>query len=208
MARLHRPHIPLETRCRVALAQLGEMWPDRVIEAARPKPGDAYLKGLGVFVSREGFGALLGKKLDHLAELLGCNVDELRLDHDPALALRQQFRNGRGEVVRYVPDANDPTCLRYRPHGTQYAGSHDVKTRIRGDGAQHSDVVLIKKARKLERREAAEKGASRRKSPFAVPKTGKSANRSGAAHSKHKPRKAAYRWPKRKLQSRNDLGRK
>jgi hypothetical protein len=80
-----------------------------------------------------------------------CRVDEMRLDHDPALALRQQFKNGRGEIIRYVPDANSPDDLQYRPHGAQHEGSHDTKTRIRGPHGQYSDIQLIKRQRRRDR---------------------------------------------------------
>lgn len=130
MPRLYRPHIPLEVRCRVALRQLGEMWPDEC---------------LAVWPSKK---QMLDGLLARLAPLLGCEVKDLRLDHDPALATRQQFKNGRGEIVRYVPAANDPEHLFYRPHGPQFAGSHLIKTNVRGDHGQHPDRVLIKRERR------------------------------------------------------------
>lgn len=124
MPRLYRPHVPVEVRCRVALRQLGELWPDDVLAQ-----------------TRGGHAALLAMLLAKLSSLLG--DAELRLDHDPALATRQQFKNGRGEVVRYVPAANDPEYLVYRT-----AHAHHIKTQVRGDGAQHPDRVLIKRARR------------------------------------------------------------
>lgn len=151
MARLWRPSIPLEVKCRVALRQLGEMWPDAVIKARRWKAGDSYMKGIGASTSGRGLGKLLDELLGKLAELLGCSIEDLRLDHQPALALRPQFKRGLGKKTYYEPDANDPEFLFYRPHGSQFAGSHDIKTRIRGDNGQYSDVQLIKRQRKRER---------------------------------------------------------
>jgi hypothetical protein len=133
MARLYRPSIPLEVKCRVALAQLGEMFTDEV-----------------VLVNSRSFARLLAGKLKELAALLGCEVSDLRLDHDPPLALRK--RRGEGKATVYTPDANDPEFLRYRPHGAQFKGSHDVKTRIRGDHGQFSDIVLIKREQRREKK--------------------------------------------------------
>lgn len=135
MARLYRPAIPLAIKCRVAMGQLGEMWPDRVLEEWQGSPG-------------KGAGRLLAKLLATLAELLGCQPADLRLDHNPPLGARPQFRQGLGRT-RYVPEANDPEHLFYRPHGPQFAASHLIKTNVRGDHGQHPDRVLIKKARRL-----------------------------------------------------------
>ena len=107
----------------------------------------------------------LGKSLDvaleSLAGLLGCVVSDLQLDHDPALENREklvEMRLGtRGRVIvvpngakvlRYFTDAIDPEYLFYRPHATELAGSHDVKTRVRGDNGQLSDNALAKKERR------------------------------------------------------------
>jgi hypothetical protein len=127
--RLYRPAIPTHVKCRVALRAVGEIWVDEAIKA-----------------HHGGLGAFLDQLLFKLAGLLGCEVKDLRLDHDPALALRK--RRGEGKNTVYTPAANDPEFLRYRPHGTQFAGSHDVKTRIRGDNGQYSDIVLIKRERR------------------------------------------------------------
>jgi hypothetical protein len=132
MAKLYRPSIPVEVKCRVLLGQLGEAWPDAVLNYWRRKHSILLLH-------------LKGK----LAPLLGCEIADLRLDHDPPLALRPQELRGR--KLYYVPDANDPEHLRYRPHGAQFAGSHDVKTRIRGEHGQFSDIALIKRQRRRER---------------------------------------------------------
>lgn len=164
--RLYRPYIPLDIRCRTILRQLGELWPDEVIRSA---PRLAKL--------------LLDKKIE-FANLIGCKELDLRLDHDPPLAARQ--RNGEGKDTVYTPDANDPEFLFYRPHGTQFEGSHDVKTRIRGDHGQYSDLVLIKRERrralKQKRRSAAK---SKRKWPNRLRRS-----------------RVKYKWPKRKIPSR------
>jgi hypothetical protein len=137
MARLYRPHVPVEVKCRVVLRQLGEMFVDQVLADAR--------------TAKMSLGSLLAGRLSVLADLLKCEIAELRLDHDPPLAAREIVKtNGRGQNY-YKPMANDPEYLNYRPHGAQHEGSHDVKTRIRGDHGQFSDVALIKRQRRRER---------------------------------------------------------
>lgn len=150
MTRLYRPVVPVEVKCRVALRQLGEMFPDRVIKENRARADAGYMVGI-VGLRRPSLGRLLEGKLRALAELLGCAAEELRLDHDPPLAARPKHRRGLGKKTHYVPDANDPDHLFYRPHGPHHAKSHLIKTNVRGDHGQHPDRDLIKKARKLER---------------------------------------------------------
>jgi len=135
MARLYRPTIPLEVKCRVALRQLGEMWPDSL---------------LSEYGRRRQYGALLNIMLGKLANLLGCYSTDLRLDHDPALVNRKRYvRNGK---VFYVPDANDAEYLIYREKL-----DHDIKTRVRGDGAQLSDLAIVRKRKRKERKAKAPK---------------------------------------------------
>jgi hypothetical protein len=143
MPRLYRPVIPIEIKCRVILRQLGEIFIDDVIRLNRFVPRES--------VHRRSLARLLAKKQEEFASLLGCTVPELRLDHDPPLAARPKHRRGLGKKTFYIPDANDPDHLFYRPHGPQHAKSHLIKTNVRGDHGQHPDRVLIKKARKLER---------------------------------------------------------
>lgn len=169
MARLFRPAIPVEVKCRVVLRQLGEFFPEDVLMAHRFVPRDHR---------KRSHGRLLSEKLAALAELLRCEVSELRLDHDPPLGARQ--RKGEGKNTIYMPDANDPEYLRYRPHGAQHAGSHDVKTRIRGDHGQYSDIALIKRERRRQRNKPAKKSSILAKSAV----------------------RKKYRWPKRSFEKR------
>ena len=134
--KLYRPAIPLEVKCRVVLRQLGGLFPEETLQAAKK---DRCL------------GRVLNVWLSEFAQIIGCEVSELRLDHDPPLALRPQEPRGLGRKTYYTPDANDPEHLFYRPHGAQHAGSHHVKTFVRGDGAQFSDIALIKRQRRRER---------------------------------------------------------
>jgi hypothetical protein len=150
MPRLYRPHIPVEVRCRVALRQLGEMWPDQVIAARRHTGRDAHIKSLGVLKSNSGgLGALLDESLAKLADLLNCEVGRLRLDHNPALGAREivaeGIKNGK-RWATYRPDANNLEFLIYREKH-----AHHIKTNVRGDGAQHPDRVLIKRERRRKR---------------------------------------------------------
>jgi hypothetical protein len=147
MPRLYRPTVPIEIKCRVALRHLGELDVDNVIEAWRPSRGGTSIAGTGrVGMSH---GRLFEYLLPRVAELFDCKVEDLRLDHDPPLAAR--VRVGFGKNTYYVPDANDPDHLFYRPHGPEFAGSHLIKTNCRGDHGQHPDRVLIKKMRRIER---------------------------------------------------------
>lgn len=179
MPRLPRRAIPVEVKCRVAMRQLGEMWPEAVLAAHERKLGE-----------------LLDRLKTRLAELLGCGVDDLRLDHDPALGAREKIRNANGTIIEYVPDEHDPAHLIYR---TQAA--HHIKTNVRGDGAQFPDRVLIKRARKFENG----KSVSKKRHPLAAkgpkrrPKPGKRAWPS-------RPLRSANRWPPRG--SRPILGRR
>lgn len=189
MARLYRPTIPIEIKCRVALRQLGEIEVDNVLEANRPSRGGTSMAGTGS--PGRSLGRLHERLMGELAEMLGCSVEDLRLDHDPPLAARPQERRGLGRKVYYVPDANDPEHLFYRPHGPEHAGSHLIKTNVRGDRGQHPDRVLIKRARKLER---SRNGETRRKAS-GFPKRPARVKR--ATDSAAKPGRPKQKWPKR-----------
>lgn len=137
MARLHRPHVPLEIRCMVAMRQLG--YDGTTIKIVLLKHDRAMARLLRVMLGR-------------LSGEMGCAAAELRLDHDPALGARA--RRGEGRKTKYTPDANDPDHLRYRPHGPEHEGSHLIKTNVRGDRGQFPDRVLIKRNRRAEKRAA------------------------------------------------------
>lgn len=140
MTRLYRPHIPLSVRCEVALRQL-EYTPERIEK--RIFSEDSRSGGIG-------FRAYLDELLKRIAAAIGCEVSDLRLDHDPPLGARMKRTVGHPPRQIYSPDANDPDHLFYRPHGAEHAGSHLIKTNVRGDHGQHPDRVLIKKQRRLE----------------------------------------------------------
>lgn len=148
MARLYRPHIPLAVKIAVAERQVTEL--TRMAAPERPLSG--RLEFLLVIVARKA----------------GCEVADLRLDHDPPLAARPKGRRGLGNKTYYIPDANDPEHLRYRPHGPQFEGSHLVKTNVRGDHGQHPDRVLIKKARRIERGPRPKRGPKIKSRGFAT----------------------------------------
>jgi len=164
MARLWRPHIPLRVRCQVAAQQLGTTVFVEHIFREEKEPSGKFLR----------------RQLAALARKLGCEVKDLRLDHDPPLAARPQFRRGLGKKTYYEPDANDPDHLFYRPHGPEFDRSHLIKTNVRGDHGQFPDRVLIKRERRR-----------RSKKPKKSHKWGSRPLRSGS------------RWPKgRKIQNR------
>lgn len=160
MPRLLRPSINLETKLRVLCRQLGELFPDRVVANAR------HTRTLAIAVR---------KRLVRLAQLLGCEVEDLHLDHDPALVNREkdvQLPDGSvvrtvvvpkgARVVRYHPDANDPEHLVYRIGGAP-GSAHDVKTRVRGENGQLSDLGLARKERKRMKKLAARTSARKKK---------------------------------------------
>ncbi len=148
MAKLPRPHIPLNVRCIIAMRQLGETCE----------------------VRDRSWSRLLADLLFRLSSKLGCEPKELRLDHDPPLAVRKIVYSMTGQFVRYIPDANDPDHLIYRT-----AHNHHIKTNVRGDGAQFPDRVLIKRERR------------RRKGSTKKP----------GAKIKSRPLKSSNRWPPR-----------
>lgn len=126
--KLLRPHIPIRTQCIVALRQLGEMWPEEVLS------------------SRSNKAVLLDDLLKRLSEMTG--AEDLQLDHQPALALREKvFRNG--VHIEYRPHSCDPEYLIWRDKH-----AHRIKTIVRGDGAQFSDLALIRRQKRRERKAA------------------------------------------------------
>jgi hypothetical protein len=143
MSRLYRPHIPLKIRVVVAERQLREL--------------DPSVYGY-VIPGKKTAGNRLLVLLPWLAKTFGCDVSELRLDHDPPLGARDEVRRHKSKKTQYIPDANDPDHLFYRPHGPEHTGSHLIKTNVRGDHGQHPDRVLIKKARRLERNPKPKRG--------------------------------------------------
>lgn len=183
MARLPRPPISIEAKCRVVLRQLGEMWPDDVIRANRFVPR---------VTSPRSLGRLHADLMMRLASLLKCEISDLQLDHDPALENREKFIKvpGRavniwavvvpkgGVVLGYRPEASDPEHLIYRPKQPEAEGSHKIKTYVRGDRGQLSDAALARKEKRRVKR--LDKG--------------KSPGRTRAI-----PRRVNYRWPSRKF---------
>lgn len=140
MPRLLRPPIDLATKLRVLLRQLGDAFPDDMIEIAREQGC---------------LGLLVNDKKAELARLLDSDPTYLRLDHHPALGAREKVYR-LGIHVGYKPDACDPEYLIYRTEA-----DHKRKTNLRGDGAQHPDRVLIKRNRRIERREAEAAGLAK-----------------------------------------------
>lgn len=120
--RLHRPYIPLAIRVQVAERQL----------CAQGDWGK-----IAVAMHCE---LTHGRRLKNALRLL-FGDHPYHLDHDPALVNRQRTRSGN-----YIPGANDPVHLVYR---TKVA--HDIKTRIRGDGAQRSDLSQRRYLKKVAR---------------------------------------------------------
>lgn len=107
-------------------------------------------------------GAALQTVLNSIAAKIGCAVSELRCDHDPMLRVRT-YKPKKGKPVAdwYTPHAHDPAHLRFRAEGAQFDGSHYVKTYLRGDHGQYSDVVLAKRERRLEKKQRGDRPKSK-----------------------------------------------
>jgi hypothetical protein len=125
--RLPRPHVPLSVQCAVAIQQLHLSPVERI----------AILRRF-----ERNYGHLKKTLLIALAPYIG---EDPQLDHDPPLGARQQIRKN-GKFVRYVPDANDPNHLVWRAKE-----AHRVKTLVRGEHGQYSDLALIKRERRRNR---------------------------------------------------------
>ena len=135
MSRLPRPSIPASVKVEVALRQLD---------------GFGASPSLMTRDKGERLPDFLERLLIGLATYMGCPRDQLRLDHEPALENRIKVKH-HGKITRYRPPANDPGWLAYRPHAPEYAGSHLIKTNVRGDHGQHSDRALAAKNKNIAR---------------------------------------------------------
>lgn len=112
------------------------------------------LHALEIQRGQETLQTFLERLLVRLADLMECPRDQLRLDHEPALENRiKEFRAGKH--VDYKPRAADTDHLLYRPHAAEYAGSHHVKTNVRGDHGLLSDNALQRKIKRMARTRAA-----------------------------------------------------
>jgi hypothetical protein len=138
-ARRPRPPIPLFTRLVVAARTALDLPPEFALAIAR----DAKAHGC--------MGEWLEVLLGQAAHQMGCPVSELRFDHEPALRVRPYNPKIKNVACRFIPPANDVASIILRPHSPEYEGSHHVKTVVRGDHGQYSDVVLIKRERRRER---------------------------------------------------------
>jgi len=146
--KLLRPDIPTRVRIKVARRQLEAFGASaEMLKRAEGERQDIYLDRL-----------LTGLSL-YLENLFR----PLHLDHDPALVNRKKVFNRAGEHVGYKPAANNPKYLVYRTKE-----DHDRKTRVRGDGAQYSDLALARKNKRIEKRRAKNANAKR-----AIRKTGR-----------------------------------
>lgn len=127
-----RPHpaFTLEAQCRTAMHQMR-------YEITRVD----HMMTVRGHRSRGGLSALLPELLESLARSIGCEVSDLRLDHNPALSLREYD----SVTHKFTPDANDYYFLTYRS-----AADHHIKTNVAGDGAQRSDTAERMHRRRLD----------------------------------------------------------
>lgn len=95
---------------------------------------------------------LLNLMLADLAVKIGCAVDDLQLDHDRMLRVREyKPRPGKPVASWYTPHAHDPDHLKWRSKRPQDPDSHKVKTYVRGAAGQFSDTALANRERARER---------------------------------------------------------
>jgi hypothetical protein len=121
--KLYRPNVPDSVKIAVAYKYFGN----------RPL----------IFMERPPLKERVRIAKESIARMLCCDPKDLRLDHDPPLAARPFNAKTR----LYTPDANDPEHLFWIT-----AADHRTKTIIRGANGQYSDIVLIKRERRLQRR--------------------------------------------------------
>jgi hypothetical protein len=152
MTRLLRPPISLAIRLDVALRQKGVAGHERT----------AIISDI---TKARRLRATLELELINLAKNMGCaSGADIDLDHDPALENREKLiETPAGGYIRsiivpkgykvkaYFPDANDPEHLFYRPRAREAAGSHKIKTTVRGDHGQLSDLSLANKNKNIKR---------------------------------------------------------
>lgn len=130
--RLHRPYIKIKTRLIVAERQAAAHLPNWSATAPS-KP--------------------LGNRLKWLLKLL-FGSEECELHHRPALLNRRRYiRHGK---IHYDPPANDPNFLVYLRKS-----DHEIETRIRGQGAQLSDLAIARKRKRAARKKAKGKTKSK-----------------------------------------------
>lgn len=135
MKNRERPYIPLYVKIAVAERQVCKInhWDHATLDLAKAAMNWRGHKWLTYL-------------LNDLAMHYHCAIADLRLDHTLALRLRDYNPRKKDIAARYTPNANDPAYLAYLPNE-----DHHHKTNRR-NGAQFSDVTLIKRERKREKR--------------------------------------------------------
>lgn len=123
------PQPDLETRCRVAMRAVNRNAHrvEHIISLRRLATG--------------GLGKLFEELKLELCAKFQCQWSDLRLDHNPALVLREYDP----KTEKYKPDANDPYFLRY-----MLDADHKIKTTVRGDHGARSDIAERQHRRRLD----------------------------------------------------------
>lgn len=147
--RLERPRIPIAVRVQVAERQMekatGCVCTDALgipLAVSRPKVSDRKRLDAALF---------------HLSRF---GTVKLELHHDPALCNRRSYkRMVRGKLKTfYDPPANDPEHLVYLAED-----DHDIRTRVRGIGAQRSDLGQLRYNKRVARNRASKSAAKVRR---------------------------------------------
>lgn len=180
MPRLHRPYIPLSVRVQVAERQM--------LAATGCYCTDEF--GVPAPQSRMTLGRRLSMALWHIS---GGGIKKMALDHDPALVNRKRYvRNGK---TFYQPPANDPNHLVYREAGR--GSDHDIKTRVRGDGAKRSDLAQARYNKRVAKNRATAKASGFPKSRSQLKRSADSRKTGRVYHWGSRPlrSKSAGTWP-------------
>lgn len=152
--RLPRPYIPLYVRVVVAERQMRDQTGCEVTDE----------RGIPLRLTKTPLRKRLDLALFHIGVF---GTQKLELHHRPALVNRERYVR-RGKTL-YYPPANDPDFLIYLNED-----EHAIETRVRGVGAQRSDLAQARYNKRVAR------NRTRIKKP-------------------RKYKAAPFRWPKRKI---------
>lgn len=162
MTQLHRPYIPMKVRAKVLMRQ--------ALEHGRPH---AVVDILPLTMTA---GRIVAFLLQNLFP-----GQKAELHHRPALVNRQWNRRRKD----YIPPANDPNFLVYLAEE-----DHDIETRVRGQGAELSDLGKARKEKRVAKNRALGRGAAPVVHKIARKKRRKSRWAS-------RPLKSVSRWPEK-----------
>lgn len=141
MAKRERPaHVPIGIQLAVAERQIGNQE-----NALAP-----YIGSVTRWRQEHGREMSASRALNIALRLLFGDAT-VNLDHTWALIDRPYNPRIKNVAARYTPHANDPDYMEWRPKARDAERSHDIKTFVRGDNGQLSDIGLRNKQRRMDR---------------------------------------------------------